>query len=127
MKLKMIFRFLIRLVGVLAALILLYLLAAVLLTAIPVNSDFTETANGIKVLVVSNGKHTDVFVPVVADDVDWTQVFPLDDFEVVTDTPACISFGWGDKGFFLETPSWDEVKTTTTLNALFVPSSSFFK
>lgn len=43
-----------------------------------------------------------------------------------------IAFGWGDKGFYLDTPEWSDLKASTALKAAFGVSSSaihttFFK
>ena len=35
-----------------------------------------------------------------------------------------ITIGWGDKGFFLDTPTWAELKASTALNAAFLPSAT---
>ena len=35
-----------------------------------------------------------------------------------------IAFGWGDKGFYLETPTWDDLKFSTAFKAAFALSSS---
>ncbi len=33
-----------------------------------------------------------------------------------------LSFGWGDKGFYFDTPSWSELSLKTALTAAFIPS-----
>jgi uncharacterized protein (TIGR02117 family) len=30
-----------------------------------------------------------------------------------------VAFGWGDKGFYLNTPNWSDLKTSTAFNAAF--------
>ena len=35
-----------------------------------------------------------------------------------------VTIGWGDKGFFLDTPTWAELKVSTALNAAFLPSTT---
>lgn len=30
-----------------------------------------------------------------------------------------VAFGWGDRGFYLETPNWDDLKYSTAFKALF--------
>ena len=35
-----------------------------------------------------------------------------------------LAFGWGDKGFYLNTPEWSDLKASTALNAAFGLSSS---
>ena len=33
-----------------------------------------------------------------------------------------LAFGWGDKGFYLDTPTWAELKASTAINAMLLPS-----
>jgi len=35
-----------------------------------------------------------------------------------------LAFGWGDKESYLNTPTWDKIRLSTTLKALFINSSS---
>jgi hypothetical protein len=37
---------------------------------------------------------------------------------------ANVAFGWGDKGFYLETKTWDELKFSTAFKAVFYLGSS---
>lgn len=75
----------------------------------------------IHIYVQSNGIHTDVCLPVKSDCIDWTDYIPTKDY---TDQSHLeyIAIGWGDKGFFLDTPTWAELKVSTALNAAFLPS-----
>ena len=50
--------------------------------------------------------------------------FPDSTFTGPTGRYTHVAIGWGDKGFFLETPTWDKLKVSTALNALFFPSDS---
>lgn len=99
-------------------LLALYFLAALIGMLIPSNSDFVEPENGIDIYLVTNGIHTDLLLPWN----EWYRLLPLEDFEPVN--PRYISFGWGDRGFFMDTPSWDDLTIGTTLNAVFLPSES---
>ena len=49
-----------------------------------------------------------------------------------TEDARYVAFGWGDRGFYLETPTWDDLKYSTVLKALFwhspaVMHVSFYK
>ena len=35
-----------------------------------------------------------------------------------------VAIGWGDRGFYVDTPTWADLKLSTLCNALFVPSES---
>ena len=73
--------------------------------------------------VQSNGVHTDVCLPVKTEWIDWSTAIPLTDFPTVND-PSYVSIGWGDKGFFLDTPKWSDLTLNTALNAAFFKSGT---
>ncbi len=73
--------------------------------------------------VQSNGVHTDLCLPVQSHAMDWSTVIPLNDFPKVK-SPTYISIGWGDKGFFLDTPEWSDLTLNTALNAAFFKSGT---
>lgn len=94
-----------------------YLIFAVGLSFITVNNSFYQTRNGIPVYVSTNGIHTDIVVPAYHSVYDWKQVLQVP--EDMNDKLKFISFGWGDKGFYIHTPTWADLKFTTAFNALF--------
>ena len=98
-----------------------YLTVAVIISLIPVGSE--ECGSGIKIYVKTNGVHTDICVPVVTDEMDWRSFIPPADFPNVHEH-SYVSIGWGDKGFFLETPTWADLKFSTAFNAAFTGSET---
>lgn len=123
-----IFRFLFRLtylcLGFLFTFIVIYLLFAFTLPLIEVNKDFKETENGIAIFVQSNGVHTDILLPANNSFKNWKKDFLPQDFEKVDTGFSYLGFGWGDKGFYLETPTWSDLKVTTAVKAAFFLSST---
>jgi len=95
-----------------------------LLGLIPVNNDFTQSKadDAVEIYLVSNAVHSDILVPVADPTMDWRELFPASDFPGPTGDAPHVAIGWGDKGFYLHTPTWAELKLSTALNALFVPS-----
>lgn len=77
----------------------------------------------ITIYVRSNGVHTEICMPVENQQKNWLNVIPLGDYQDTTQTEF-IAIGWGDKGFFLNTPTWAELTVSTALNAVFLPSST---
>lgn len=75
----------------------------------------------ITVYIRSNGVHTDICMPTVSDQVNWFNLFDLKDYKDQNQR-AYIAIGWGDKGFFLDTPTWGELKASTAIKAVFLPS-----
>lgn len=96
----------------------------ILIGLIPVNNDFQPTSDGVPVLVISNLVHTDLILPVSNDIIDWRELFPADYFPTNIHSFSHISFGWGDEGFFIQTPEWSDLKLSTATNALLMPSST---
>jgi len=98
--------------------IAVYFGGVAVLGAIPVNAEFTPSENGIELCVRSNGIHTDYIVPVQSRMVDWRGQHPPAHFPRLERTPDYIAFGWGDRGFYLETPNWSDLKLGTALIAI---------
>jgi uncharacterized protein (TIGR02117 family) len=104
---------------------ILYLLMAFCLSGIPANSNFKQCEkDAVEIYLRTNGVHTDLVVPIRNEIKDWTKlVNPV--FTKSTDTAVnYAAFGWGDKGFYLETPEWSDLKFSTAFNALFFLSST---
>ncbi|MCL9804574.1 TIGR02117 family protein [Flavobacterium amniphilum] len=97
--------------------LLIYILSAFLLPKIPVNSDVTADGKTIQVYILSNGVHTDIVLPVKNDLYDWSQKVKFENTIAKDSTAQLVAFGWGDKGFYLETPTWDDLKFSTAFKA----------
>ena len=96
----------------------------VLIGLLPANNDFQPDSDGVQIHVTSNAVHADVIVPVSNSVIDWRQEFSSDLFSGSTLAATHVAFGWGDKGFFIETPTWGDLKVSTAANALLIPSDS---
>ena len=108
-------------VAALAAPPALYLAAALILERVPVNGDFRAAAEGVPIGVYSNGVHAELLLPVSAAGLDWRETFRLDAFprlDAAVAPPAVLGIGWGHRDFYLETPTWADVRPTTALKAV---------
>ena len=96
----------------------------VLIGLIPVNRDFTPAEDGIEILVISSAVHADIVLPVSTSVVNWRD--KLGDFSYRSDisNASHVAIGWGDRGFFLETETWDDLKLSIAARALLWPSNS---
>ena len=103
-------------VGLLAA-VAVYLLAALLLGLIPVGGDRGDD-NGIAVFIRGNGVHADLVVPMVAGGVDWRTRLPIAALHPIAGVTEDLAFGWGDRGFYLTTPTWSDLRVATAFRAL---------
>ena len=114
--------------------IALYITSVLLISKIAVNSDAaqTEEQDAIPIYILSNGVHTDIVVPIKNEIKDWRKQIQFSQTKSKDSLMNFIAFGWGDKGFYLDTPEWSDLKVSTALKATFGVSSSamhttFFK
>lgn len=112
-------RVLLLIVGLLTFYVLL-----ILIGLIPVNRDFEETSNGVEIFVFSGAFHSDLILPIENSVIDWRTNFVPDDFPASAPWATHMAFGWGDKGFYINTPTWADLKFSTACNALLIPSST---
>jgi len=97
---------------------------AVLIGLIPINNNFTPSEDGIEIFVYSDAFHSDIVLPVRAENVNWNDRFPDCDFSLANPDATHVAFGWGDRRFYVETPTWADFKISTATNAVFIPSST---
>ncbi len=82
----------------------LYFLAAFVLSRLSVHR--AENAKPeVAIYLLSNGVHTDLVVPMVHPVMDWNTYISVTDTKDPAFDAKYVGFGWGDKGFYLETPT----------------------
>lgn len=125
MKLSKLFWWILKGIGALVAFVILYFISAAVLSNIVVNADVEQPGEKTyEVYVLTNGVHTDIVLPYKNDLRDWSQFVSVKDTRSKDTTSQFVAFGWGDKGFYLQTKTWDDLKFSTAFNALFYLSSS---
>ena len=87
---------------------------------IPANAGWEEpavnTPGTVVLFVETNGVHTGLTLPVFAAGVNWMDDFPITDADPAL--PAThVLIGWGAHDFYLNTPTWAELKLSTALEA----------
>jgi len=110
-----------RVVGLSLALLaapVIYLGLAVVLGLVPVNRDFRETPDGIPIYLRTNGVHAELVLPTRAAGIDWSVDHPPGEFRRLDEPLPWVAFGWGDRGFYLSTPTWRDLRLSTALVAL---------
>ena len=105
--------------GSIVGALVLYGVAAVGLSAVPVGQRGQPAPDAIEAYVLSNGVHTDIVVPVSSEQMDWTRLVRYTDTPAADSSMRYVGFGWGDKGFYLDTPTWAELKPSTAFKAMF--------
>jgi uncharacterized protein (TIGR02117 family) len=79
----------------------------------------------IKVCVSNTGIHSNIIVPTENRIFDWHQYLSIDEIGIDhAKNYNYLSFGWGDRDFYMSTPSLANLKLSTTLIALFLPTPS---
>ena len=100
------------------ALIVAYGAAGLAGGSIPVNRGWRPPVSGITIYVETNGVHTDLVVPVAAAGIDWRDLARAGD---IADPRYAaydhLAIGWGEARFYLETPTWADVRPGTVLRA----------
>nr|WP_317046950.1 DUF2459 domain-containing protein [Flavobacterium kingsejongi] len=85
--------------------VVLYLVAAFVLSLIPVHTTDRDPANDITVYIKTNGVHTDLVMPLRSELIDWSQKIKISNTKANDTLARYIAMGWGDKGFYLNGPT----------------------
>ena len=94
-----------------------YLLIVTLLSFVTVNDGLMKSRKEIPIYILTNGVHTDIVLPLKTEHYDWTNQLKPEHTKAKDSTYQYAALGWGDKGFYLETPTWADLKTSTALKA----------
>ncbi|MDX5482248.1 MAG: TIGR02117 family protein [Hymenobacteraceae bacterium] len=109
--------------GTIAALTALFFLAAFVLGSVTVNSSYAQASeDSVEIFITSNGVHTDIVVPVSTPHIDWRSKIPLHHFADVDSSYTHLSFGWGDRRFYMQTPEWSDLTPGVALSAALWPT-----
>ncbi len=103
--------------------IVFYLSIAFICARISVNDVVSKEGN-VTVYIKSNGVHTDLVLPVKSRKLDWSKIFPYANTKGKDSTSKLLALGWGDKGFYLNTPTWGDLTLSTAFKAMFGLSTS---
>nr|WP_167956102.1 DUF2459 domain-containing protein [Sphingomonas jejuensis] len=85
--------------------------------ALPANSDWAQTPGGIPIGIETNGIHTGIVLPAVGNGIDWRPLVRPVDLPDPRRAGRYLAFGWGERRFYLETPTWADVTPGTILAA----------
>lgn len=96
---------------------ILYFLTERILSRIAARVEPSNLPQSVAVYIMSNGVHTDIVLPVKNELKDWSTLFPFYNIVSKDTAYAYVGIGWGDKGFYLHTPEWKDLKAPTALVA----------
>lgn len=100
-------------------LVLLYVILAVTIPLIPVPKKTTTEIAEVPIYIYTNGVHTDIVLPIKNNQIDWSNKILFDNTLSKSSDFNYVGIGWGDKGFYLDTPTWAELKVSTAFYAAF--------
>lgn len=108
----------------LLALVGLYVGVAAALMLLPANTSAPAEPPNIEAYVLSNGVHTDLVFPVRSAAMDWTALFDPRDAKAPPPEAEFVAIGWGDRDFYLHTPTWADLTLRHAVGALFGANAS---
>ena len=119
-QLRRILKGFLKALGILLALPLLYFSGALIGGLIPANAGWEEAERGVRIFVRTNGVHTWIMVPTVAAGIDWR---PIARAEHLKDPRYArgnyLAIGYGNRDFYLNTPTWGDLSLRTAAAAAF--------
>lgn len=105
-------------------LVISYIVLGLVLPLIGMPAKKTSESKTLTIYILTNGMHTDLVVPTETEFIDWSEKVPFQDIKSKSVDYKWIAFGWGDKGFYLNTPTWADLKFSTAMEAAFWLSES---
>lgn len=119
---RLVWRLLRWVLGTLIGLAILFALSAWIGSSIARNGDWVEpdprAEPTVELRIASNGIHTEIVMPLINSEKDWRATFPASDLDDPARDYTHVSVGWGERAFFLETPTWAEFELMTGVNAM---------
>ncbi len=105
-----------RFIHVFIEFLVFYLVLAFVLPLITISKEINQPKE-VEVFILTNGVHTDIVVPVKNNLFNWNK--KIEYTGIADSSYKYLAMGWGDKGFYLDTPTWAELKTSVALKAAF--------
>ncbi len=112
------FRFILGFLALFIGTVFFYFLMAVLLSYATTNNYEKACPERIPLYLESTGIHVDLILPKAHLNKEFKEKLGL------KDSVEYVGFGWGDRAFYLNTPTWSDLKIGVALKALFLSSNS---
>lgn len=124
MNVKIILIYFLKTLGFILGIVVLYAILGYLLPFIEVSAKDDGEQKEIPIYIYTNGVHTDIVMPVKNELHDWSSKIPFANTTSKKTDYNYVGIGWGDKGFYLDTPTWADLKFSTAVKAAFWMSES---
>ena len=98
--------------------VILYFIAALILSVLKTHPPKTDCLAENEIYITTNGVHLDIVLPV-----ENVKQELLNNLEILPGTKY-VSFGWGDREFYINTPEWKDLTFKTAFKALFLKSET---
>ena len=101
--------------------IILYFLTAYLLVFLASTKDEKEQKRGEDIYILYDTMHSDIVLDIKGiNNKKFTTKLSI----FINQREGYLAFGWGDKETYLNTPTWNDIKISTSLKALFINTPS---
>ncbi len=116
--LRRMFIYLLYFLGGLIAFIALWGGISWVLSKIPVAAEKTDAPRTVTIWLKTNGAHADIVVPARNAQKDWTTEVSTENTLGKSATVQWLGIGWGDKGFYMNTPTWADLTFPVAFRAV---------
>lgn len=113
-----------KIIGGLVSVIIIYVIFGLVLPLIPIPAKKVSAPKTVPIYIYTNGVHTDLVLPVKNKLHDWSEKVKFENTTSKSENFYFVGIGWGDKGFYLDTPTWADLKFSTAVKAAFWMSES---
>jgi len=103
---------------------IIYYISAFLLSRISVDPVNDIRLKEIDIYLISNGFHSDIVVPIKSKEMDWSEIIKYEHTISNDSSFNYLAFGWGDRKFYLETPTWSDLQYDVAFQAIFLLNRS---
>lgn len=113
-----ILKYTIRIIIGIIVLMIGYVAVATVLSVVTTHPEPIECKEKQEIYIIANKVHLNIAVPtnVISDSILTKLQVPKDSVYLIV--------GWGDKAFYINTPTWNDMKLSTAIRALFLNSES---
>lgn len=113
-------KIIVRTVAIVIGFLSIYIVAVFLLPLIHTTPKETlHTLREVNIFIKSNGVHTDLVLPLKNKVYNWNHKIQQKFTLQPNANMQYVGIGWGDKGFYLNTPTWADLTAKTAFNAAF--------
>jgi len=99
-------------------LLLLYILGAIIFSLLGTHPPAKQCFPENEIYISTNGVHLDIIFP--TNEINYTLRNQLE----INPNTKFVSFGWGDKQFYIQTPEWKDLTVPVAFKALFLKSET---